>query len=84
MIQLCEVAWIWIMPKTRPHQASLRQIKYNKMVENPSMLGGGNSNIVYIYPDPYLGFVIQFEGPHIFQMGWWKTTKLGKWLITMA
>ena len=32
-------------------------------------LGGGNSNILYFHPDPW-GFMIQFDGSHIFQMGW--------------
>ena len=31
-------------------------------------LGGGNSNIFYVHPDPW-GFMIQVD-EHIFQMGW--------------
>ena len=31
-------------------------------------MGGGNSNIFYVHPDPW-GFMIQFD-EYIFQMGW--------------
>ena len=32
-------------------------------------LGGGNSNIFGIFTPNVWGFMIQFDGPHIFQMG---------------
>ena len=36
-------------------------------------LGGGNSTIFGIFtPNP--GEMVQFDGSHIFQRGWWKTT----------
>ena len=35
-------------------------------------LGGGNSNILFVHPEPW-GFMIQFD-EHIFQMGWLKLT----------
>ena len=35
----------------------------------PGNLVGGNSNVIYVQPETW-GFMIQFDGPHIFQMGW--------------
>ena len=39
---------------------------------NQTLLGGGFKYFCIFTPNP--GEMIQFDGPHIFQMGWGKTT----------
>ena len=53
---------------TSPHNGLRYNPIFLKIALPPTLLGGGNSNIFYVHPDPW-GFMIQFD-EHSFQGGW--------------